>query len=147
MRSVVYQIFVESFGGGLDGIAGRLDHVCALGADAIYLTPIFRAPSNHKYDTADFDAVDEAFGGEAAWERLVAATRARGLGLYLDGVFNHVGDTHAWARERRFLRGSVWRGYPSLPELDLADEGLRAELFGDGGVIARWTRRGAQPAG
>src|SRR5262245_35837592 len=130
MAEVVYQIFVDRFasaggalraideqgehwtahaGGDLDGVAARLGHVASLGADAVYLTPIFRAPSNHKYDTADFDAVDEAFGGEAAFARLVESARAKGLGLILDGVFNHVGDRHAWARERKFLRGSVWR--------------------------------------
>src|SRR5262245_38498453 len=164
MAEVVYQIFVDRFasadralhpideggehwtahaGGDLDGIAARLGHVASLGADAIYLTPIFRAPSNHKYDTADFDAVDEAFGGEPAFERLVQAARAHSLGLILDGVFNHVGDRHSWARQRRFLRGSVWRGFPSLPGLDLGDPALREELFGESGVMARWTRRGA----
>ena len=66
----------------------------SLGCDAVYLTPIFRAPSNHKYDTADYDHVDEQLGGDAAFARLAAALRARDLGLVLDGVFNHVGDTH-----------------------------------------------------
>jgi glycosidase len=87
---IVYQIFVGAFG-GLDGVAAHLDHVAALGAEAVYLTPIFAAPSPHKYDASDFDRVDAAFGGEAAFDRLVAACRARSLGLILDGVFNHVG--------------------------------------------------------
>jgi glycosidase len=133
----------DLYGGDLDGVAGRLQHVESLGADAVYLTPIFRAPSNHKYDTADFHAVDEHFGGEPAFARLAEAVRARGVGLILDGVFNHVSERHAWARARRFMRGSVWRGFPSLPELALDDRELRRELFGDDGVVARWTRRGA----
>lgn len=133
----------DLYGGDLDGLAARLDHVAALGADTLYLTPIFLAPSNHKYDTADFDIVDPHFGGDAAFERLVAAARARGLGVVLDGVFNHVGARHRWARERRGLRGSAWRGYDHLPELDLDDAGIREALFGDDGVVARWTRRGA----
>jgi glycosidase len=143
LATVIYQVFVSSFGGALDGVTARLEHIARVGADAVYLTPIFTAPSDHKYDTTDFDSVDAGFGGEAAFARLVAATRARGLGLLLDGVFNHVGAAHPWAKEPRFLRGSVWRGYPSLPELDLANPELRDKLFGSDGVIARWTRRGA----
>jgi alpha-glucosidase len=141
--AVLYQIFVHAFG-GLDEIVARIDHVQTLGCDAVYLTPIFRAPSNHKYDTTDFDHVDDAFGGDAAFERLVAATRQRGLGLILDGVFNHVGAGHPWTREQpRFFKGSVWRGYDHLPELALDHPGVDAALFGGDGVIARWTRRGA----
>ncbi len=82
--------------GGLDGVTAHLDHVAAFGADAVYLTPIFTSPSSHKYDTVDFDRVDPALGGEAAFDRLVAACRARSLGLVLDGVFNHVGQGHRW---------------------------------------------------
>ena len=80
-------------GGDLDGIIEHLDHISALGADALYLTPIFTAPSNHKYDTADFFNVDPDFGGNDALHRLVAALHERGMGLVLDGVFNHVGAT------------------------------------------------------
>jgi glycosidase len=173
MATVIYQVFVDRFaasrevpagrrawhlppeepsrgrdfyGGDLDGVVARLEHIALLGADAIYLTPIFAAPSNHKYDTSDFDRVDEQLGGDAAFERLATALRARGMGLILDGVFNHVGDEHAWAREPRFahhLRGSVWRGHASLPELDLAQPDVQAALAGDDGVVARWIRRGA----
>jgi glycosidase len=80
-------------GGDLDGIIDRLDHIAGLGVDAIYLTPIFTAPSNHKYDTSDFFSVDPDFGGNAALRRLVDALRGRGMRLVLDGVFNHVGST------------------------------------------------------
>jgi glycosidase len=162
MVTVVYQIFVdrfaravttdtvepprgtERFGGDLDGIAAHLDHVVELGADALYLTPIFCAPSNHKYDTVDFDRVDPDFGGDAAWDRLVAAARARGLGLILDGVFNHVSEHHPWvtAAGHRF-RGSSWRGYGNLRELAVTHPEVDEALFGADGVVARWTRRGA----
>ncbi|HUR16232.1 MAG TPA: glycoside hydrolase family 13 protein, partial [Candidatus Limnocylindrales bacterium] len=84
----------ESFlGGDLDGITEHLDHIASLGVDALYLTPIFSAPSNHKYDTADYFAVDPAFGGDEALRRLIGALHERGMKLVLDGVFNHVGRT------------------------------------------------------
>jgi alpha-glucosidase len=54
-----------------------------------------------------------------------------------------VGEKHPWAREREMLRGSAWRGYGHLPELDLGSTRVREALFGTDGVIARWTRRGA----
>jgi cyclomaltodextrinase len=136
---VVYQIFVGAFG-GLDGVAAHLDHVAALGADAVYLTPIFAAPSPHKYDTTDYDAVDPAFGGAAAFDRLVAACRARELGLILDGVFNHVGEGHRWRREHPdWFSGADWRGYPNLRELDTASATVRRACCD---VVARWSARG-----
>ncbi|MCX7719309.1 MAG: glycoside hydrolase family 13 protein [Candidatus Sumerlaeaceae bacterium] len=146
-------------GGTLDGIVPRLDHIAGLGADAIYLTPIFRAGSNHKYDTADFREVDPRFGGDGAFERLAASCRARGMGLILDAVFNHVGREHAWfkaaladpdAAERRFFRWTspteyeCWRGHKSLPELNLSDESVRHYLItGPESVSRWWLRRGA----
>jgi alpha-glucosidase len=134
----------DLYGGDLDGVAAHLDHIAGLGCDAVYLTPVFRAPSNHKYDTADYDVVDEHFGGDAAFDRLVAACRARGLALILDGVFNHTSERHPWvAGDPARYTGAAWRGYGHLRELDLDHAGVREALFGDEGVIARWTRRGA----
>jgi cyclomaltodextrinase / maltogenic alpha-amylase / neopullulanase len=78
-------------GGDLDGIVERLDHIASLSVDALYLTPIFSSPSNHKYDTADYFTVDADFGGNAALRRLVSALHERGMRLVLDGVFNHAG--------------------------------------------------------
>lgn len=78
-------------GGDLDGIVERLDHISSLSVNALYLTPIFSAPSNHKYDTADYFTVDPDFGGNAALRRLLAAVHERGMKLVLDGVFNHAG--------------------------------------------------------
>jgi cyclomaltodextrinase len=80
-------------GGDLDGIVEHLDHIESLGVDGLYLTPIFTAPSNHKYDTADYFSVDPDFGGNEALRRLVSALHGRGTKLLLDGVFNHVGAT------------------------------------------------------
>ena len=78
-------------GGDLDGVIEGLDHVASLSVDAVYLTPIFASPSNHKYDTSDYFTVDPDFGGNAALRRLVAALKGRGMRLILDGVFNHAG--------------------------------------------------------
>ncbi len=80
------------FGGNLWGVCEKLDYLASLGVKVIYLSPIFEAYSNHKYDTGDYLRVDGGFGGDAALERLLAETRARGMTVILDGVFNHTGD-------------------------------------------------------
>ncbi len=80
------------FGGTLYGVAEKLDYLGSLGCEWLYLSPVFTAYSNHKYDTADFMSVDPMFGGDAALIHLINECHARGIKLILDGVFNHVGD-------------------------------------------------------
>ncbi|MEG1742938.1 MAG: glycoside hydrolase family 13 protein [Clostridia bacterium] len=80
------------FGGTLFGIAEKIEYIKALGTDCIYLSPIFKAYSNHKYDTGDYLHVDEMFGGDEALKNLIAVCKSNGIRLILDGVFNHVGD-------------------------------------------------------
>lgn len=84
------------FGGDLAGITEHLDHIVNLGANAIYLTPIFEADRNHRYDTVDHRRIDHRLGDLAAFRRFVASAHARGIRVVLDAVFNHVGDGH-WA--------------------------------------------------
>lgn len=80
------------FGGSLWGVIEKLDYIQSLGTETIYLSPIFKAYSNHKYDTGDFLQVDEGFGGDEALTALIKECNARGLKVILDGVFNHVGE-------------------------------------------------------
>lgn len=84
------------YGGDLDAIRGKLDYLQGLGVTALYLNPIFTAPSVHKYDTSDYYHVDPHLGGDEALIRLRQASRERGMRLVLDGVFNHTGDSHPW---------------------------------------------------
>ena len=78
------------FGGNLDGITENLDYIKGLGATAIYLTPIFKSNSNHKYDTIDFYCVDESFGNKESLKKMVTNAHDKGLKVVLDAVFNHV---------------------------------------------------------
>ncbi|GFZ76404.1 neopullulanase [Paenibacillus marchantiophytorum] len=77
------------FGGDLQGIIDHLDYLTELGVTAIYLTPIFEAPSNHKYDTVDYRKIDPHFGDTALLKELVAACHAQEIKVVLDAVFNH----------------------------------------------------------
>ncbi|HEX8558538.1 MAG TPA: alpha-amylase family glycosyl hydrolase [Pyrinomonadaceae bacterium] len=83
------QYGTQFFGGDLKGVEQKLDYLQSLGIDAIYLNPIFKARSNHRYDADDFLEVDPALGGDAALASLAAEAERRGVRLILDGVFNH----------------------------------------------------------
>jgi glycosidase len=79
------------YGGDLQGIIAKIEqgYFDNLGVSVLYLNPIFRSPSNHKYDTADYMTIDPDFGNLATFQALVAAAGNHGLKIILDGVFNH----------------------------------------------------------
>ena len=77
--------------GDLAGIIEKLDYIKSLGANTLYMTPVFRAASNHKYDTADYKQVDPAFGTNADFERLCSEAAKRGIRVIPDTSLNHVG--------------------------------------------------------
>src|SRR5699024_449466 len=79
------------FGGDLQGIIDRLDHLIDLGINGIYLTPIFKAYFNHKYDTFDYMTLDPQFGDAQTSRKLVNICHANGVRVMLDAVFNHSG--------------------------------------------------------
>jgi glycosidase len=83
------QYGTQFFGGDLKGIELKLDYLQSLGIDTIYLNPIFKARSNHRYDADDFLEVDPALGGDAALASLASEAERRGMRLIFDGVFNH----------------------------------------------------------
>lgn len=130
----------DFFGGDLRGVIDRLDHLTELGITCLYLTPIFCAPSNHKYDTTDFFQVDPMFGDEPTLRRLADALHAHGMRLVLDAVFNHISDQHPWCREHpEWLAGTYWRGFGHMPELALERVDVREMLFS---VIEKWNALG-----
>ncbi|RPI25701.1 MAG: glycoside hydrolase family 13 protein [Chloroflexota bacterium] len=79
------------FGGNLQGILKKLDYLQDLGINALYLNPIFKARTNHKYDTQDYFQIDPSFGSNRLFKDLVDEVHHRGMHLILDGVFNHCG--------------------------------------------------------
>ena len=155
------------FGGTLDGVTEQLDRLREYGVTVLYLSPIFDARSNHRYDTGDYETVDPAIGGDAAFDRLIAAAHARGMHVILDGVFNHTGDDSRyfnrygtyptvgayqslqspyarWYSFRHFPDDyACWWGIPILPKLNQSDPDCRCYFTAPGGIIARWLARGA----
>jgi glycosidase len=100
------------FGGDLAGIRQKLGYLKDLGVNGIYLTPVFSAPSNHKYDTADYFAVDRHFGTNDDLEALVAEAHGAGIRVMLDAVFNHIGASHPfWQDVLKNQEKSAYRDY------------------------------------
>lgn len=81
--------FRDDLGGDLRGIIQHLDHLKELGVDILYMTPIFRSDSCHKYDTIDYYTIDPSFGTKEDLLELVNKAHSMGLRVILDGVFNH----------------------------------------------------------
>ncbi len=81
----------DFFGGDLQGVIDHLDYLVDLGINGLYFCPIFKASSNHKYDTIDYFDVDPDFGDKALFKKLVKEAHKRGIKVMLDAVFNHMG--------------------------------------------------------
>jgi len=156
----------DFFGGNLYGVIEKLPYLEELGVTCIYLSPVFRADSNHKYDTGDFLKVDESFGGDEALEDLCKKAGKRGIKIILDGVFNHVGsdsiyfnrygryDSVGAYQDRQHSPYKDWFTFKDdgtyeawwdielLPAVNKNSEGYRELLCGKDGVIAHWMKRG-----
>lgn len=110
--AVIYQIYPRSFQdsngdgiGDLPGIAQRLDHVAALGVDAIWISPFFKSPmADYGYDVEDYRQVDPIFGALEDFDVLLEHAHGRGLRLLVDLVPCHTSDRHPWFQEARVSR-------------------------------------------
>ena len=145
----------QLFGGDLLGVEQHLQHLLDLGVDVLYLTPVFPARSNHRYDASSFDVVDPLLGGDAALASLVAAAHRAGIRVMGDLTTNHTGAGHEWFRTAQADPASpeagyyyftehpsgyeAWFGVPSLPKLDYGSAELRRRIVdGPASVVARW---------
>ena len=113
----------DFYGGNLQGIIDKLDYLKALGVTMIYMSPIFKSSSNHRYDTGDYMCIDELLGDESSLARLIAAAKEKGIGIMLDGVFNHTGSDSKYLDKWTKLGLAGWR-------LDVVDE-LDIEFVND----------------
>lgn len=82
----------DFFGGDLQGVRQKLPYLASLGVRCIYLNPIFKAHSNHRYDTGDYEQIDPLLGDEEDFRALCSAAHEMGIRILLDGVFSHTGD-------------------------------------------------------
>ncbi len=103
----------DFYGGDLAGVLAKVDLIRDLGVTAIYLNPIFTAPSNHKYDITNYKQVDPHLGDLTVFTNLANALHNRGMRLILDGVFNHTSVAHPFFQDivRNGSASPYWSWY------------------------------------
>jgi cyclomaltodextrinase / maltogenic alpha-amylase / neopullulanase len=154
-------------GGDLRGILQHLDYMLDLGINALYLNPIFLAPSNHRYNTSDYFQIDPRLGTLADFHALVDALHQNSMRIILDGVFNHCGrgffaftdvlengDKSAyidWFYIKQFPLDAYngdgeaqnylgWWSHKSLPKLNTGNPKVREFIFN---VARYWIEQGS----
>jgi len=118
-EAVVYQIYPLSFKdsngdgiGDLKGIASKLDYIKSLGADVIWLNPIYSSPNkDNGYDISDYKNIMQAFGTMDDFDTLLNGMHERGLKLVMDLVVNHSSDQHEWFQQSKSSRDNPYRDY------------------------------------
>ncbi len=159
-------IATDFFGGDLDGIRQKLPYLKDLGITIVYLNPIFKARSNHRYDTGDYHQIDPLLGDEEALAKLCQAAEELGMRIMLDGVFSHTGEDSIYFNRYGLYDGlgasqsmdspyypwyqfsdypdkyACWWGIHTLPEVDKNNASYRAFIMGPDGVARRWIRAG-----
>ena len=151
------------FGGNLAGIVDKLDYIASLGVNAVYLCPIFKSNSNHRYHTVDYFEIDPVLGTLKDFDKLVKKAHKLGLRVILDGVFNHCSrgffqfnslmelgknspyvdwfHVHGWPLHAYSGKPNYdcWWGYPALPKFNTDNPDVREYLFSVGEY---WMKRG-----
>ncbi len=139
---------IDFWGGDLQSLIGKLDYIADLGMEVLYLNPICKAYTNHKYDAQDYFAVSPEYGTRQDLRALADALHSRDMYLMLDGVFNHMGRTAPWFAdatsspdspyrdwfyigEQYKLGYRAWADVANLPELNLEHPKVRARIYGD----------------
>jgi glycosidase len=137
----------DFYGGDLAGLTEHLPQIAELGVTILYLNPIFAAPSNHRYDTSDYEVIDPDLGTRGEFDDLVAAAGELGMRVILDGVFNHTSsDSPSFDRAHRFEEVGACEaaGSPYATWYQL-EPGPPAKCF-DGRTYADWAGFDTLPA-
>lgn len=158
----------DFYGGNLKGVIKKLDYIKSLGINIVYLNPIFKASSCHKYDTGDYENVDEMFGTNEEFKLLCQKAKEKGIRIILDGVFSHTGDDSKyfnkfgkyktigayqsenspyfkWYRFDNYPNSyESWWGIDNQPNVEeLEPSYLDYIVKNDNSIIKKWMRLGA----
>ena len=158
----------DFYGGNLKGVIKKLDYIKSLGINIVYLNPIFKASSCHKYDTGDYENVDEMFGTNEEFRLLCQKAKEKGIRIILDGVFSHTGDDSKyfnkfgkyktigayqsenspyfkWYRFHNYPNSyESWWGIDNQPNVEeLEPSYLDYIVKNDNSIIKKWMRLGA----
>ncbi len=158
----------DFFGGNFRGIQEKLDYIASLGTTIIYLNPISKSFSSHRYDTGDYKTPDPMLGTEADFAALCKAAHAKGMKIILDGVYSHTGSDSLYFNKNRTFPGmgayhsqtspyynwfdfqeypnryTCWWNFDTLPTVNKMEPGfLRYIIDDEDSVVAHWLKLGA----
>lgn len=158
----------DFFGGTLAGIEEKLLYLKDLGISVIYLNPIFKAFSNHRYDTGDYELIDDILGNEDDFKSLCQSAEKLGIRIILDGVFNHTGSNSKYFNKngeydtvgayqsesspyydwysfgKNHDEYDCWWGMKTLPHTNEESKSFREYILsGENSIIKKWLRCGA----
>ena len=158
----------DFYGGNFQGITEKMDHIAALGVNILYLNPISKSFSSHRYDTGDYMTPDPMLGTAEDFQTLCDAAHARGIRVVLDGVYSHTGDDSVYFDKKGSFGGvgaycsqnspyyswyqfydypdnyNSWWGFDTLPTVNKLDPGfVEFIITGQDSVVAHWLSLGA----
>ena len=157
----------DFFGGNFRGITEKMDYIASLGTTILYLNPISKSFSNHRYDTGDYKTPDPMLGTEADFTALCDAAHRRGIRVILDGVFSHTGSNSLYFDREGCFGGNgaycskespyyswytfynwpgsynAWWGFDTLPTVNKMDSAFIDYIItAEDSVIAHWLKAG-----
>ncbi len=158
----------DFYGGNFRGITEKMDYIASFGVSILYLNPISKSFSNHRYDTGDYKTPDPMLGTEADFTALCDAAHARGIRVVLDGVYSHTGSDslyfdkyghfgkkgaycspdspyYSWYQFKHYPDRYVsWWDFDTLPTVNKADPGFMEYIItGQDSVLEHWLNLGA----
>ncbi len=167
-QDMAYYEPCDYFGGDIEGIIQKIPYIKSLGANVIYLNPVFESDSNHRYNTADYKKIDPILGDGQAFKRLCSEAERQNMRIILDGVFSHTGSDSVYfnrngnypnigafqSRESPYFPWydfkdfpkvyRMWWGFPTLPEVVESNEEWQDYVIKDEeSVLKYWIQQGA----
>ena len=158
----------DFYGGNFRGITEKMDYIAEMGTTILYLNPISKSFSSHRYDTGDYKTPDPMLGTEADFKAMCDAAHARGIRVILDGVYSHTGSDSLYFNKNGAFRGKgayqskespyyswytfhnwpdsydSWWSFDTLPTVNKMDpEFIKYIITDEDSVIAHWLRLGA----
>ena len=158
----------DFYGGNFKGIAEKMDYIASLGTTILYLNPIGKSFSNHRYDTGDYKTPDPMLGTMADFTAMCQAAHSRGIKVILDGVYSHTGSDSLYFNKKKSFSGvgaynsekspyyswytfqkwpnqyTSWWGFDTLPTVNKMDpQYMEYIITGENSVVEHWLKAGA----
>ncbi|MEG1646354.1 MAG: glycoside hydrolase family 13 protein [Clostridia bacterium] len=158
----------DFYGGNLQGITDKIPYLKKLNVSIIYLSPIFKSYSNHRYDTGDYMQIDELLGDTNSFKKLIDTAKENNIQIMLDGVFNHTGADSLYFNKRGSYNSvgayqsknspyykwysftnfpdeyNCWWGITVTPTVNKRNKDYQNFIFGKNGVLEKWTALGVK---